>query len=195
MEGMSRSSVQKILDENQQLILAIVENQMQGRQQHCAAYLQKLHKNLFMLGTIGDQVVNNTSNVAMHARVNQGQDSFPDASSAGGSQFMPAARKFTAEEGAGDARGLSPNRPREQMLQPGAGMAGGSVRPWSAQERETLFRALHTHGTQHVELIAREVGTRSMEECQRYIEMEMHRNQQQMLNRQDRIQADLRAPL
>ena len=34
-----------------------------------------------MLGTIGDQVVNNTSNVAMHARVNQGQDSFPDASS------------------------------------------------------------------------------------------------------------------
>ena len=34
-------------------------------------------------------------------------------------------------------------------------MAGGNARPWSAQERDTLFRALHTHGTQHVELIAR----------------------------------------
>ena len=55
---LSADIVQRILDENQQLILAAIENQQIHNQHECSEYLNRLQHNLMMLGTIGDEQVN-----------------------------------------------------------------------------------------------------------------------------------------
>ena len=57
---LSADMVQRILDENQQLILAVIENQQTNNTHECAQYLQNLQRNLMMLATIGDGQVNGT---------------------------------------------------------------------------------------------------------------------------------------
>ncbi|KAJ1491896.1 hypothetical protein T484DRAFT_1772998, partial [Baffinella frigidus] len=52
---LSPEYVQQLLDHNQQLILATVENQRCGHQAECVQYLKQLHENLFMLAMAGDQ--------------------------------------------------------------------------------------------------------------------------------------------
>ena len=54
---LSADMVQRILDENQQLILAVLENQRVHKPHECATYLEKLQRNLMMLGTLGDAQV------------------------------------------------------------------------------------------------------------------------------------------
>ena len=46
--------IQKYLDENQQLILAILENQNVGKLQECAQYQARLQQNLMYLAAIAD---------------------------------------------------------------------------------------------------------------------------------------------
>ncbi|CAL54353.1 SSXT [Ostreococcus tauri] len=46
--------IQKYLDENQQLILAILENQNVGKLAECARYQTKLQENLMYLAAIAD---------------------------------------------------------------------------------------------------------------------------------------------
>jgi hypothetical protein len=46
--------IQKYLDENKQLILAILDNQNQGRLNECAMYQAKLQQNLMYLAAIAD---------------------------------------------------------------------------------------------------------------------------------------------
>ena len=46
--------IQKYLDENQQLILAILENQNVGKLAECAKYQTKLQENLMYLAAIAD---------------------------------------------------------------------------------------------------------------------------------------------
>lgn len=50
----NRATVQKLLDENSQLIQAIVENQNSGRLQDCLQLQEKLHRNLVYLASIAD---------------------------------------------------------------------------------------------------------------------------------------------
>lgn len=53
-QPMTTEMVQKMLDENQQLILAIVENQKLGKYKDCASYQQRLQENLVKLASIAD---------------------------------------------------------------------------------------------------------------------------------------------
>ncbi|KAL5648637.1 hypothetical protein ACJX0J_039446, partial [Zea mays] len=46
--------IQKYLDENKQLILAILENQNLGKLAECAQYQSQLQKNLLYLAAIAD---------------------------------------------------------------------------------------------------------------------------------------------
>ena len=55
---LSADMVQRILDENQQLILAAIENQQSNNPHECAQYLSSLQRNLVMLATLGDEHVN-----------------------------------------------------------------------------------------------------------------------------------------
>jgi hypothetical protein len=55
---LSADMVQRVLDENQQLILAVIENQHKLQAHECSEYLGKLHRNLMMLATFGDNQVN-----------------------------------------------------------------------------------------------------------------------------------------
>ncbi|KAG8562793.1 hypothetical protein GDO81_015814 [Engystomops pustulosus] len=47
-------NVQRLLDENDQLIRCIVEYQNKGRAVECSQYQQVLHRNLIYLATIAD---------------------------------------------------------------------------------------------------------------------------------------------
>jgi hypothetical protein len=53
-QSLTPEKVQQILDENQQFILAILENQNIGRLQDCVQYQKKLHQNLILLATLAD---------------------------------------------------------------------------------------------------------------------------------------------
>ncbi|AQK39991.1 GRF1-interacting factor 3 [Zea mays] len=52
--GISTEQIQKYLDENKQLILAILENQNLGKLAECAQYQSQLQKNLLYLAAIAD---------------------------------------------------------------------------------------------------------------------------------------------
>ncbi|CAM0949846.1 unnamed protein product [Alopecurus aequalis] len=52
--GLSTEQIQKYLDENKQLILAILENQNLGKLSECAQYQAQLQKNLLYLAAIAD---------------------------------------------------------------------------------------------------------------------------------------------
>ncbi|KAM4722087.1 SS18-like protein 2 [Rhinophrynus dorsalis] len=50
----SEDTVQRLLEENDQLIRCIVEYQNKGRPTECSQYQQILHRNLIYLATIAD---------------------------------------------------------------------------------------------------------------------------------------------
>ena len=64
---LSADMVQRILDENQQLILAVIENQRMNDTHACSQYLSKLQRNLMMLGTIGDAQVNSAGGLCLQS--------------------------------------------------------------------------------------------------------------------------------
>ncbi|XP_053557447.1 SS18-like protein 2 [Bombina bombina] len=51
-------TVQRLLDENDQLIRCIVEYQNKGRAAECSQYQQVLHRNLIFLATVADATPN-----------------------------------------------------------------------------------------------------------------------------------------
>ena len=51
---MTTELIQKYLNENEQLILAILENQNVGKLQECAQYQARLQQNLLYLAAIAD---------------------------------------------------------------------------------------------------------------------------------------------
>eukprot|EP00743_Colponemidia_sp_Colp-15_P006192 GILK01006659.1.p1 GENE.GILK01006659.1~~GILK01006659.1.p1 ORF type:complete len:265 (-),score=28.19 GILK01006659.1:198-992(-) len=51
---LTTEAIQKLLDENQQLLLAILENQNIGKIAECAQYSTKLHRNLILLASYAD---------------------------------------------------------------------------------------------------------------------------------------------
>jgi len=53
-KDISTELIQKYLDENQNLILAILENQNVGRLAECARYQNRLQQNLMYLAAIAD---------------------------------------------------------------------------------------------------------------------------------------------
>ena len=54
-KDISTELIQKYLDENQNLILAILENQNVGRLAECARYQNRLQQNLMYLASIADE--------------------------------------------------------------------------------------------------------------------------------------------
>ncbi|XP_075432494.1 SS18-like protein 2 [Ascaphus truei] len=50
----NQETIQRLLEENDQLIRCIVEYQNKGRATECAQYQQILHRNLIYLATIAD---------------------------------------------------------------------------------------------------------------------------------------------
>ncbi len=56
--ALSAHAVQRVLDENQGLILAAIEQQNMQKGHDSTEYLQKLHDNLMMLATLGDVQLN-----------------------------------------------------------------------------------------------------------------------------------------
>jgi hypothetical protein len=82
---LSADMVQRILDENQQLILAVIENQQTNNTHECAQYLQNLQRNLMMLATIGDGQVNGAGGLcSVRARVPPASQCTPADSCAAG---------------------------------------------------------------------------------------------------------------
>merc|ERR1712080_361698 len=57
-EPITQASVQKMLDENTQLIQTIIEFQSKGKARECAHYQQLLHRNLIFLATLADHTLN-----------------------------------------------------------------------------------------------------------------------------------------
>jgi hypothetical protein len=67
----STELIQKYLDENKQLILAILDNQNLGKLNECATYQAKLQQNLMYLAAIADaqpQAVQSSSQVLLYKR-------------------------------------------------------------------------------------------------------------------------------
>ncbi|GJN25539.1 hypothetical protein PR202_gb13380 [Eleusine coracana subsp. coracana] len=62
--GITTEQIQKYLDENKQLILAILENQNLGKLAECAQYQAQLQKNLLYLAAIADAQPQPTQNPA-----------------------------------------------------------------------------------------------------------------------------------
>ncbi|NP_001165193.1 synovial sarcoma translocation gene on chromosome 18-like 2 L homeolog [Xenopus laevis] len=60
-------TVQRLLEENDQLIRCIVEYQNKGRATECSQYQQILHRNLIYLATIADAGTTNTASNAVKA--------------------------------------------------------------------------------------------------------------------------------
>ncbi|XP_067853692.1 SS18-like protein 2 [Heptranchias perlo] len=54
----NQATIQKLLDENNQLIQCIVEYQNNGKAAECTQYQQILHRNLIYLATIADSSQN-----------------------------------------------------------------------------------------------------------------------------------------
>ncbi len=57
-EPVTSATIQKMLDENTQLIQAVIDHQNQGEAKKCAQYQQILHRNLVFLATVADSNMN-----------------------------------------------------------------------------------------------------------------------------------------
>ncbi|XP_007517446.1 SS18-like protein 2 [Erinaceus europaeus] len=57
----NQETIQRLLEENDQLIRCIVEYQNKGRAHECVQYQQVLHRNLIYLATIADASPTNTA--------------------------------------------------------------------------------------------------------------------------------------
>ncbi|CAG01220.1 unnamed protein product, partial [Tetraodon nigroviridis] len=57
----NQETIQRLLDENDQLIRCITEYMQKGRAMECVQYQQILHRNIVYLGTIADASPDNTS--------------------------------------------------------------------------------------------------------------------------------------
>jgi len=62
-EPYNSATIQKMLDENTQLIKAVIDHQNQGELKKCAQYQQILHRNLVFLATVADSNMNVQSNM------------------------------------------------------------------------------------------------------------------------------------
>lgn len=74
--NITTEQIQKYLDENKKLILAILDNQNLGKLAECAQYQAQLQKNLMYLAAIADaqpQVATMPAQMAPHPAMQQGQ--------------------------------------------------------------------------------------------------------------------------
>ncbi|CAL4979675.1 unnamed protein product [Urochloa decumbens] len=69
--GITTEQIQKYLDENKQLILAILENQNLGKLAECAQYQAQLQKNLLYLAAIADAQPQPPQNAASRPQMMQ----------------------------------------------------------------------------------------------------------------------------
>uniref|UniRef100_A0A0D9XZI2 SS18 N-terminal domain-containing protein n=1 Tax=Leersia perrieri TaxID=77586 RepID=A0A0D9XZI2_9ORYZ len=100
--GITTEQIQKYLDENKQLILAILENQNLGKLAECAQYQAQLQKNLLYLAAIAD--------TQPQTSVNRPQ-MVPPGASLGVGQYMSQVPMFPPRTP------LTPQQMQEQQLQ------------------------------------------------------------------------------
>jgi len=72
--SLSPEVVQKYLDENQQLILAILENQNLGKINDCSLYQTRLQQNLIFLASLADTQPVNDSAINTNSSIPNGQN-------------------------------------------------------------------------------------------------------------------------
>nr|CAB3462111.1 unnamed protein product [Digitaria exilis] len=101
--GITTEQIQKYLDENKQLILAILENQNLGKLAECAQYQTQLQKNLLYLAAIADS--------QPQTAVSRPQMAPPGASPGVGGQYMSQVPMFPPRTP------LTPQQMQEQQLQ------------------------------------------------------------------------------
>ncbi|XBH90484.1 hypothetical protein VPH35_082139 [Triticum aestivum] len=100
--GLSTEQIQKYLDENKQLILAILENQNLGKLAECAQYQAQLQKNLLYLAAIADTQPQTTVSRPQMA---------PPSASPGAGHYMSQVPMFPPRTP------LTPQQMQEQQLQ------------------------------------------------------------------------------
>uniref|UniRef100_A0ACD5YIY8 Uncharacterized protein n=1 Tax=Avena sativa TaxID=4498 RepID=A0ACD5YIY8_AVESA len=100
--GLSTEQIQKYLDENKQLILAILENQNLGKLAECAQYQAQLQKNLLYLAAIADTQPQTSASRSQMA---------PPGASPGAGHYMSQVPMFPPRTP------LTPQQMQEQQLQ------------------------------------------------------------------------------
>ncbi|KAJ7994923.1 hypothetical protein DPEC_G00254550 [Dallia pectoralis] len=65
----NQETIQRLLDENDQLVRCIMEYMQKGRAVECVQYQQILHRNIVYLGTIADA----SPNLALHTNTPIGE--------------------------------------------------------------------------------------------------------------------------
>ncbi|XP_062201680.1 GRF1-interacting factor 3-like [Phragmites australis] len=100
--GITTEQIQKYLDENKQLIVAILENQNLGKLAECAQYQAQLQKNLLYLAAIAD---NQPQTAASRPQM------VPPGASPGVGQYMSQVPMFPPRTP------LTPQQMQEQQLQ------------------------------------------------------------------------------
>ncbi|KAF7064296.1 hypothetical protein CFC21_070649 [Triticum aestivum] len=110
--GLSTEQIQKYLDENKQLILAILENQNLGKLAECAQYQAQLQKNLLYLAAIADTQPQTSVSRPQEQQLQQQQ-----------AQMLPFAGQMVARPGAVNGMARAP------QVEPAYAAGGASSEP------------------------------------------------------------------
>jgi hypothetical protein len=155
---LSSDMVKRMLDENQQLLLAAMENQEKGKQKECITYLRKLHENLVMLGTVGDAQVNSNS--------------LPSQIDVSAIAISSSRRSGKQEETVlGDLRqgGAPAESTRGKRARPAASDDPNSA-VWAKDELDRLYRSVAENGEAKLSKHESIVGTKTAKECEARLE-------------------------
>lgn len=156
---LSSDMVKRMLDENQQLLLAAMENQEKGRQKECMTYLRKLHENLVMLGTVGDAQVNSN---ALPSQIDV--SSISVATSSGGQSVNTGALNQGLMKGPPPAESTRGKRTRVDAEE-------ASVE-WTEDEEKKLYRSVTQNGDDKFGKHEHAVGTKSASQCEQKLELD-----------------------
>lgn len=151
---LSSDMVKRMLDENQQLLLAAMENQEKGKQKECITYLRKLHENLVMLGTVGDAQVNSNSLPS--------QIDVSAISSHAGRRLVNDAVRGDFMQGGAPAESTRGKRSRSA--------ASDTITVWAKDELDRLYRSVAENGEAKLCKHERAVGTKTARECEARLE-------------------------
>lgn len=168
MEEGVHKTFQEMLDENQQLILAIMENQSLGKMQECSDYHEKLNHNLIFLSGIAkhhalkkyklriDQL--NTHNQQLQVQQQPSismEQLLQIVAQSNGQKYVEQATK----EAAARRRTVHPH---------GVGI-------WSPVEHAAFVAALEKYGQKDVKNIVLAVGTRTPKQVRAHLEKYLRR--------------------
>ena len=144
-EPVTQATIQKMLDENTQLIQAILEYQNQGKARECTQYQQILHRNLIYLATLADSNLNlqsqlNTSNAAggMSMAAGPGSSSAPSMQGTANAMAMARSQMLPSM----NQSGPNMNQPSVIMNQPGNMNQPGSNMPPSVNDMSSNQQSL-----------------------------------------------------